>query len=317
MTPPDDDLLTTDPSDTPPPETLDGDEQADSKPKGKPGRKTKSREEFLERIDFTAFLLGQRLYKSDIKKALKRRYHCSARQCEDYISRARQVIFKRTGKTREQFRRDALAFYDSTIQHPGAKLEQKLWAQERMDKITGVEAPSKVAMTDPTGERSAFLTVEDVAQALREHGLDVHVPAALLTHQPSPPPIPTMTPAAGQAIIDAEFTAVPLSPLEPAPSEQRHTAEVKSSNGQHTPQAQPPVTATEQQQPPAPEPTASDLPPEPPVTGPESEPVHEHRQPQPAAPRDDSPRDDSDIFRDDFDYEDDRPFGRVDLARSA
>jgi hypothetical protein len=100
-----------------------------------------TKEDIEARIEYTLFLLSRRLYKSDIKRMLIRKYSIGARTCENYLSRAREILIKGTGQTKEEHRVASLNFYESIIAGPDSTLRDRIYANERLDKLLGLEAP--------------------------------------------------------------------------------------------------------------------------------------------------------------------------------
>lgn len=100
-------------------------------------------DETQSRVEYTAFLLARRIYKSDIKRLLMRKYNIKARMCEIYISKAKELLIQDSGQTREQHRLQSLRFYESVLGGPDAELRDRMWAQERIDRLLGLEAPAQ------------------------------------------------------------------------------------------------------------------------------------------------------------------------------
>jgi len=128
-----------------------------------------TKEELDERVEYTYFLLCRRLYKGDIKKLLKRKYSIGARTCENYISRAREILLKDTGKTRDQNRTDSLLFYESILAGPDSHLRDRIYAQERLDKLLGLEAPQ---LHDVTAHGDYIMEVVEVVVAKKDYKND-------------------------------------------------------------------------------------------------------------------------------------------------
>jgi hypothetical protein len=116
-----------------------------------PGRSSSSARELEQRIEFTAYLLGQMVPKGQVKTLLRRRYQnrsgkpISARTCEDYISRAREKLIEWTQKPKEEHVTEAAAYYVTTIQNAQATISEKLRARERLDALYGINAPIRHA----------------------------------------------------------------------------------------------------------------------------------------------------------------------------
>lgn len=97
--------------------------------------------ELESRYEYTVFLISRRLYKSDIKRALMRKYNISARTCENYMAEARRRMVDASGRSRDDHRLDSLKFYESIIAGPDGDLRDKIYAQSRIDWLLGLEAP--------------------------------------------------------------------------------------------------------------------------------------------------------------------------------
>lgn len=115
-----------------------------------------TREEVDERVEFTAFLLGQRLPKGEIKRLLMAKYKnaagdaITARTCETYLSRARALLVEMTGRPKKEHVTDAAAFYLTTIQSSQSNVDQKLRAQDALVRLYGLEAPASLTLkSDP------------------------------------------------------------------------------------------------------------------------------------------------------------------------
>jgi hypothetical protein len=132
----------------------------------KRGRQTLTNEELHERIDFTAKMLARRLYKSDVKRVLKTKYHVSTRTCDEYISRARATLVEWTGRDLAEHRVDSLAYYEAVLRSTTDE-DRGMRAQARIDKILGIEAPQQheVKATVKVEEQRAKLG--GVLEALR------------------------------------------------------------------------------------------------------------------------------------------------------
>lgn len=106
-----------------------------------PGRTSKT--DLEQRIELTHRLLASRARKGDIKKTLIARWGVSARTAENYLARARERILADSQQPREQHRANAIAFYESIIGDMQASTRDRIKAQERMDRLLGLEAPTR------------------------------------------------------------------------------------------------------------------------------------------------------------------------------
>lgn len=97
-----------------------------------------SAEEMEMRIEFTAFLLQRRQFKSDIKRALERKYHIKARQCEEYIRLAKEYLAEKHKASHAEMSQQSIDFYESIIVGPDSSISEKMAAQARIDQLQGL-----------------------------------------------------------------------------------------------------------------------------------------------------------------------------------
>jgi hypothetical protein len=119
------------------------------KPKGERRRPTPAQLE--ERAAHAAHLLSRFAYKHQIFRMLKARYGVSARTCERVLARARELLAEQAGRTREDFRRDGVAFYLSVIRDARSSVREQMEAMREILRVVGGYAPLKVAATDGEG----------------------------------------------------------------------------------------------------------------------------------------------------------------------
>lgn len=106
-----------------------------------------------EREDFAYELICRSLLKSVIKAQFRKKFgDLSPRTIEGYLARARTRILAEAQRTKDEMRADSRAFYDAVTRDPQADHRSKLIARERIDRLFGLDAPQKTALTDPTGE---------------------------------------------------------------------------------------------------------------------------------------------------------------------
>ena len=104
-----------------------------------------------ESITVAELALSRRMKKGVIKEILRKRFDVSTRTTERILARARANIVEASGKPRESHREDAYAFYSSVISDPSAAVRTKLIAQERIDKLLGLESANKLELSGPDG----------------------------------------------------------------------------------------------------------------------------------------------------------------------
>jgi hypothetical protein len=108
-----------------------------------PGRKPTT-DEVAERIELCRSMLLRRVPKSTIKKAFRQRFgtELSANTIEGYLGRAREAMLIDLTRGKQALRADSLAFYESILADPNAPYRDKVRAQERIDKLMGLEDKS-------------------------------------------------------------------------------------------------------------------------------------------------------------------------------
>jgi hypothetical protein len=97
-----------------------------------------------QRIRTAKGLIERGLYDWEIKLLLSEKFECSKRTVERYIFKARALCRKDTGKDRESLRHDAIAFYKSVVSDMHVSPKDRLKAQERIDKLLGLEQPTVI-----------------------------------------------------------------------------------------------------------------------------------------------------------------------------
>src|SRR5437762_3384351 len=107
------------------------------------GRKPTT-DEKAERIELCRSMLLRRVPKSTIKKAFRQRFGAAIDHAtiERYLARAREVMLTDLTRGRQLLRADRLALYESILADPKAARRDKIKAQERIDKLLGLEDKS-------------------------------------------------------------------------------------------------------------------------------------------------------------------------------
>lgn len=103
-----------------------------------------TQEEIEKRIDICVQYLGRKTPKSVIKQRLNVLYGVGPRTVEAYLSRARKKIMQAVGRTRADLVADSVATYTAIIADPDTSASDRIRAQERIDKVLGLEAAFKV-----------------------------------------------------------------------------------------------------------------------------------------------------------------------------
>ena len=141
-----------------------------------PGRRPTSAE-ITERIEFCRALLLKRQPKSTIKRLFRQRFgDVTARTIEDYLSRAREAILADVEATRQNLRDMQLASYESFVANPKVIDRDKLRALERIDKLMGLEAPTRINVG--TDDIDGQIAAELAKLADGEHNTSAAIPGS-------------------------------------------------------------------------------------------------------------------------------------------
>lgn len=112
-----------------------------------------TQEEIQEREDLMYELLSRTILKSQIKKQFRKKYgDVSPRTIDRYLSRARARQLAEAGTSKDEMRAESRAFYEAMARDPQSDPRSKLIARERIDRLFGLDAPQKTALTDPSGD---------------------------------------------------------------------------------------------------------------------------------------------------------------------
>ena len=107
-----------------------------------------SQEEVIRRVEYTIHLLRQGPHlKSRIIKKLKEKYGIQWRMANKYLTAAREHILLHLEDVKEHHRADSLSLYEGVLTNPKATPLEKIKAQERIDKLLGLEAPVLISST--------------------------------------------------------------------------------------------------------------------------------------------------------------------------
>lgn len=105
-----------------------------------------------EAVQLAEEMLCRREHKANVKVALWEKFRIQYRTAETVISRARARIMERSGKSIEEHRADAYAFYDSILRDPIAETRERIVAQARIDKLLGLQRPDRIEHTGANGD---------------------------------------------------------------------------------------------------------------------------------------------------------------------
>lgn len=104
-----------------------------------------SRKEHDERVAVCADMLARGFRNGAIKRRVAAFYSCSPRSVERYLRRARDRLVEELNEgDRETHRARALDQYRMLLRDDNSSAVVRLKAQERIDRILGLEAPAEV-----------------------------------------------------------------------------------------------------------------------------------------------------------------------------
>lgn len=130
--------------------------------------------ECAERVTFCYEMLRAQKPKRDIKEGFRRKFtpegkrEANAKTIEKYISEAKALILADAADGKEILTAQAYATYTNVLNSETAEHRDRIAAQARIDKLFGLEAPTKIAPTTPDG-LSAYenLTIEQIDERIR------------------------------------------------------------------------------------------------------------------------------------------------------
>lgn len=131
-------------------------------------------EEKNTRIEFARNLLGQAKYPSEIKRALSEEFGITTRSAERYITDAVKQVREGIERSDIDLVSEAISVYQEIIRSKDSTDRDKIRARERIDKILGLEAPTRVAISNDYRDKLKELgidpakAVDDVSAALGE-----------------------------------------------------------------------------------------------------------------------------------------------------
>lgn len=111
-------------------------------------------------IALAELALSRRLHKSAVKRLIMAQFKVGARTAETVISRARGRLLERTNRNVEEHRADSYSFYDSVLRDQAAPIRMKLIAQERIDRLLGLQRPERIELTGQNGGPVAVAQVD-------------------------------------------------------------------------------------------------------------------------------------------------------------
>jgi hypothetical protein len=100
--------------------------------------------ELDERVLACRRLLSEGRYDGEVKRQVAADFNLSPRTVERYLRRARDEMVAETGREPSEHRIDSYSFYRELRGNADLATRDRLKAQERIDKLLGLEAPTKL-----------------------------------------------------------------------------------------------------------------------------------------------------------------------------
>lgn len=125
-------------------------------------RPTKQEQE--ERQALCNDLLHKGLRASQIKRLCADRWGVDSRSVEAYLSRARAALVAEIGEDKAGLRANAYAVYRGVVADVSQPAVVRLRAQENIDRLLGLSAPTKVSVTDPSGTGAGTIKLDGLSQ---------------------------------------------------------------------------------------------------------------------------------------------------------
>lgn len=120
---------------------------------GQPGHRHKfvkpTKAQVSERVAECERMLACKWNKCDIRRVITRRFKVDWRTVDRYLNSARGNLAARSGRTREQHRREALDVYEAVIRDPAAPRGERVRAQQCVDDLLGLRAPHRTEIAGP------------------------------------------------------------------------------------------------------------------------------------------------------------------------
>jgi hypothetical protein len=105
--------------------------------------KKPTKAELADRIEFTVYLLATGTMKGVIKKQLAASYGVDHHTAERYLSRARGIITKESGKTQAEWRLESLNFLVAMRSNPKHSVGNRIKANEDIIKLLALNLPAR------------------------------------------------------------------------------------------------------------------------------------------------------------------------------
>lgn len=93
------------------------------------------------RVQEVIDLMGAGRKPHEIKEIIFNKYGIGYRQCERYVSRARQELLDVQGKTKQELRGEMIAFHERIIRDPKSTAKERQTSAREICELLGLYAP--------------------------------------------------------------------------------------------------------------------------------------------------------------------------------
>lgn len=132
-----------------------------------------TRAELVERVALVKKMLCGGYAKCDVKRLIASKFGVDFRTIERYLARARREILDDIGIPKDEHQGNSLTFYKSVLSDPKARNFEKLKAQERIDKLLGLESPQRHEHTGSEGGPVQYdCTIHEQIQSAKQAVLE-------------------------------------------------------------------------------------------------------------------------------------------------
>lgn len=167
-------------------------------------RRKACQDEVDERIGYVVDCINAAMHPGEISTLCQEKWGIGSRAIAHYLSRARNRIIAAHDKPVEAHRADAIAVYRAIIDNPDAEHRDVIKAQERIDKLLGLEIhlPKRIEHTGAAGgpiQSVATVVHVDLSAKLAEYQSSIRSAAiANASERQQPGADDIVIPATGQ-----------------------------------------------------------------------------------------------------------------------
>lgn len=123
---------------------------------GAPKAARPTRSDERDRVELCRKLLALRASECDVERAAMQQFGVGRRKARRYLALARRAMSAAAGRSRDEHVAEAYAFYGSLIADRHAKDADRLKAQERIEKLLGLDPASAGESAEFDGETVSF-----------------------------------------------------------------------------------------------------------------------------------------------------------------